>query len=750
MKFRSNCFLRSKFLTSTALTLAGLALLASQSAHAASGTWTSTTSGLWSDIANWSSGAGPIADIGALTLAPNAATSASPVVITLDSDRTLSAMGTSGNGAWKISGTSLLTLDSGAGFANLANGFNGIDPYTVDTDILINSNVQIFPVGNNNSSITLGAAGTTHSITGTKNITVTSYGTNSTGAITINSNLSTTGSFANNTSGSGNGNVAINGIIGSGVTGVTENATGTGNGKTLTLTGQNLYSTSTTVSSGILTAIDGLAASPETNNFIKALGTSLVTLSGGTLNLRANGSGVNQTIITGDGITGNNVAVTGNTTITVDRVNATNTGSTIQLNNLNIGAQTLITTAANTYGLQFAGTTTLTGNATLNTSGATGLLTLTGAVDDGSSGFGIIKAGLGKLILSGANTYIGATVHTGGTLSINTLYNGGTASSLGAATGANGTLAIGSTVYTGTLIFTGTGGNGTNGTNGYTDRAIKLAGTTGGVTLDQSGTGQLKFVSDLTATGAGSKTLTLQGSSAGTGEIAGAIVDNSGTNTTSLTKSGSGTWTLSGANTYTGATSVTAGALILSGTAIPDANSLSVTGTGTVSVAGAGTEIVGSLTLGANTYTTGSFTAANSSGFITSGTIQVGAAVGSGYSSWQAANGNTSQTIDQDLDNDGVANGIEYFISGPVADTGFTALPSIMTTGGVQSITFTHAANYTGVYGTDFFVETSTTLAAGSWTTEALNVNVLITGNNVKYTFPAGTTRFARLKVTGP
>jgi hypothetical protein len=41
-------------------------------------------------------------------------------------------------------------------------------------------------------------------------------------------------------------------------------------------------------------------------------------------------------------------------------------------------------------------------------------------------------------------------------------------------------------------------------------------------------------------------------------------------------------------------------------------------------------------------------------------------------------------------------------------------------------------------------------MSAGSWTNETLGVTVTITGNEVKYTFPAGTINFARLKVTGP
>jgi hypothetical protein len=68
-------------------------------------------------------------------------------------------------------------------------------------------------------------------------------------------------------------------------------------------------------------------------------------------------------------------------------------------------------------------------------------------------------------------------------------------------------------------------------------------------------------------------------------------------------------------------------------------------------------------------------------------------------------------------------------------------------------VTWTKDAGYTGNYGTDFVVETSTTLT-GPWTAESSPGNVTITGNDVKFTFPGGPAytgkNFARLKVTGP
>ena len=75
------------------------------------------------------------------------------------------------------------------------------------------------------------------------------------------------------------------------------------------------------------------------------------------------------------------------------------------------------------------------------------------------------------------------------------------------------------------------------------------------------------------------------------------------------------------------------------------------------------------------------------------------ATAATGFSSWAATNG-TAGTIDQDHDNDGVSNGIEYFLGGNTNTTGFTALPGVTNTGGTLSVTWIKAADYAGTYGT--------------------------------------------------
>jgi hypothetical protein len=122
----------------------------------------------------------------------------------------------------------------------------------------------------------------------------------------------------------------------------------------------------------------------------------------------------------------------------------------------------------------------------------------------------------------------------------------------------------------------------------------------------------------------------------------------------------------------------------------------------------------------------------------------------SGFSKWQSAN-TTAQNIDLDHDTDGVPNGIEFFLGGGTNTSGPTTLPGISKDNGVLSITWGKSATYSGIYGIDYWVETSNTLT-GIWTPETLSGNVTVSGNDVKYTYPTplGTRKFTRLRVTGP
>ncbi|MBA3960400.1 MAG: hypothetical protein H0X40_00665 [Chthoniobacterales bacterium] len=182
-----------------------------------------------------------------------------------------------------------------------------------------------------------------------KGNTLTLTSTSST-IIGANTGLTVNGTIYNST---GSGSVLVNG---GGIV-LLSNATTVANGA-------NSYTGGTTLTGGgTLIAQNTLAS---TNNLL-SLGTGTVTLNSGTLSLKATPNGNGQNIITGNGITGNNVLVTGNSTMSFDKTGAT-TGNNYQFNNLSIGAFTLNTGGNGTSTGQFLGTTTLT---------ATPLLTLT-------------------------------------------------------------------------------------------------------------------------------------------------------------------------------------------------------------------------------------------------------------------------------------------------------------------------------------------------------------------------------------
>lgn len=231
----------------------------------------------------------------------------------------------------------------------------------------------------------------------------------------------------------------------------------------------------------------------------------------------------------------------------------------------------------------FASTLTvnLANNALGNTfniaSGAT--VTIAGTI---SGAVGITKSGAGTLVLSGTNTYVDPTRVNEGVLSVSSLGTASGASSLGNDNGVSDYLFVrlGNLTTTGTLRYTGSA-------NVATNRGIDMAGTTGGATLDASGTGAVTY-SSLRVTGAGAKSLTLTGDSNATNTLS-AVIPDSGSGATSLVKSGTGTWSLSGTNTYSGGTTLSAGRIIADNNAAFGTGGVSMTGGATLNVASART-----------------------------------------------------------------------------------------------------------------------------------------------------------------
>jgi autotransporter-associated beta strand protein len=353
------------------------------------------------------------------------------------------------------------------------------------------------------------------------------------------------------------------------------------------LTGQTL------ASGAAITATNDVAGTMQMNtlslNGSTATGSATVTLSGNPLQLVANGPTLPGMTLSGpfSGFTytiSNNIDLAADTTfnaVNSGRVNLngvisgaggfTRTGSYGTLhfgNNNTYSGPTVIGTGGLTVGL--SGSTSTVGSLGLGDVTTSGSITFQRSnaynVTNQISGTGnVIQFGTGTLTLNPENTYSGTTQIYAGVLIADSLnsVNGGDplspASSLGAPTSvASGTIGL-SSGAAGTLRYVDTGET--------TDRVVNLRSTAGG-TIEQAGTGLLKFSSDFTATGASTKTLTLMGSTAGMGELAGAVVDNSATNKTNVAKSGTGTWTLSGATTYTGTTTVSAGSLVVNGSIV--------------------------------------------------------------------------------------------------------------------------------------------------------------------------------------
>ncbi|MEI6604472.1 MAG: Ig-like domain-containing protein, partial [Verrucomicrobiota bacterium] len=280
-----------------------------------------------------------------------------------------------------------------------------------------------------------------------------------------------------------------------------------------------------------------------------------------------------------------------------------------------------LTTGINNNGLM-AGS-----NFIIDTTNASGTVVIPNIIKDsqgtGGGAFHLRKSGGGTTQLTGANTYTGKLVIDGGTLSvasINSVVGGTSSSNLGAPT----------TVDTGTLTFTNTGGLTYTGTGETTDRVVDFAGGDSTLTFTQAGTGLIKFSSPFTMTSYGTnKAIVLTGSTAGTGEIAGNIL-NPAAAVTSLTKSGSGTWTLSGTNSYSGQTTISGGMLVCANAMALGGGILSI-GSGAKLQLNAGTRAIAKLILNgtgmaAGTYGSSASTAANKNDtyFAGPGTVSVG------------------------------------------------------------------------------------------------------------------------------
>lgn len=235
-------------------------------------------------------------------------------------------------------------------------------------------------------------------------------------------------------------------------------------------------------------------------------------------------------------------------------------GDTVDFSTANIAANTTVTLGADRTGglwkfgdITGAETWSINSGNTITLAGTTPTMEVVNnsaqlnCVVAGTAG--LAKTGAGTLHLNASNTYTGVTRINDGTLQVTTLANGGSNSSIGASTNGAGNLILNG----GTLAYTGAAVS--------TNRLFALQSSS---TIDASGTGAVNFTNTGTMgfnSSTAAKTLTLDGTNAGSNTIASIIGDNTGV--TSLTKSGTGTWVLSGANTFSGLTVIDGGTLRL-------------------------------------------------------------------------------------------------------------------------------------------------------------------------------------------
>lgn len=469
-------------------------------------------------------------------------------------------------GAVTTTGTSKITINSGGTLTvnSLAlSGANNAIAGSTGGNILMggghNTAVTTLNIGSGGLSMTGQSIQVNSSTTaGTRinlNGDVTATGTNVIG-------LSGTAALAELNMGTGTRTFSINSSntlsIGLTVAGEILSKDGVG---FLTLTGNNTYTGQTLIKRGILNAGSNNALGSTAGSTVVSAGATLqllnnVTITGEELFLVGNSTTVtpvtNEQIYALRNSSGNNEWA-GKVNIDVTPQNARFFSSA---GNLKVSGEVVLsstqTGTSDGFGLVLGGNSAGTGEVSGNISQTAGTTRL----------LGVIKNTSDTWTLSGTNTYKGTTLIYEGALAVSSIAN-----NLGTSTTAIG---LGNDTTAGTLLYTGTG-------NETTARGINLrSGTTGGGVIDQSGTGLLKIDGGVTSsTATGGKTLTLQGSTTGTGELTGNIADGTAS-PTSLFKAGTGTWTLSGtAKAYSGATSVTGGQLTTS-TALTNTSAVNV------------------------------------------------------------------------------------------------------------------------------------------------------------------------------
>jgi autotransporter-associated beta strand protein len=527
-----------------------------------------------------------------------------------------------------------------------------------------------------------------------------------------------------------------------GIGGLTKEGTAT-----LTLSGTNLFTGPTTVNAGTLALGHNLALQNSSFNTgsagtldLAAVNTpTLGGLSGGTdvalpsnvtsLTLNPQAGGVSYTGNLSGGAAGLTLVKSGAGSQTLSGTSSHSGGTTLAEGVLVVGNSSALGSGAITLDggtLSTANSPALANSIVINNSGSVidtpfgSNLFLNGNLTGAGS---VTKSGPFSLIMSGDNSGFNGTFSHNASNVFLTGPSSGSASAAWVIGGANLRTSIPNTDPT--ISFGSLGGSGSlsnSGSNSTVTYSIGALGT------------------DTTFSG------TIQDAVSGTN------------NFVAITKTGSGTLTLSGNNSYTGDTSVIEGTFSLANAYLADDSTVTVANGAVLNLTHGATDIVGTLVLGSNTYTSGTFSAATHGTFISgSGTIQVGADPFLAWISEPNWPGLADRSADGDSDNDNIPNLLEFVLQGgdPLAsDTAI--LPSSVTTATDLVFTYYRRAAATGVTQT---FQYSPDLGLTPWVGLAIpgGAGVLVTDegggiDKVEITVPRGlqSKLFGRLLVTQP
>jgi fibronectin-binding autotransporter adhesin len=484
--------------------------------------------------------------------------------------------------------------DIGAGqlWMNIGGVLNGSGNLTIlGTGTLASGtvgNVRITSANSYNGNITLQSGGSLEygasGVISSNLVTLGNQGEFITNAGAVNPiNVNVSGgtnsviSFENGTTGSLQGNVYLGANAVIGVRDWYSYATAAGGTISGTISGPGgLTVTSGTTTGGILTL------SNSSNTY-----TGSTTISGSTvvvseLDVAANPSSIGSAPATASNLVLDNgtLADNGSNNQTTDRLFTVTTGG----GTINSSGGTLSFTASGPIVMSGSGarTFTLTGS-------NTGANTLNPSITDNGGATSLVKAGAGEWVLTGSNTYSGATSINAGTLITGNLPNT-SAVNVGAAAAAASLVLNGSgtnPLGTGTITMDTTGNGSTANfqfSGGVTlsnpiyfaarnNTTVGIQSVSGNNTLSgpitlgsggasyifESDAGSLSLTSSTTSSIGLNKVLTFQGASGGSVAIP---FNGAG----GVTVTGSGNWTFSGSNSYTGPTVISGGTLALAST----------------------------------------------------------------------------------------------------------------------------------------------------------------------------------------